>query len=154
MKWIYRKTLCYNIQCYFCNSVSISCIASFSQSYCENLLEDISEQHKGDFCFFSKVTHGNIFKFSNIIIICYGTTRPEKITCCSVLNCFPDFLFFFSSPLTDLFFQASGTTNLLLSSPDNNNVLILHLLNIYVFWHQFAKVLWDLLNYMVNAIPS
>lgn len=40
-----------------------------------------------------------------------------------------------------LIFQASGTMNLLLRSPDNNNVLIWHLLNIYVFGHLFAKAL-------------
>lgn len=65
--------------------------------------------------------------------------------------------FFYSSfflPLTQFIFQASGTTKLLLKSPDKNNVHILHLLNIYAFRHLFAEALSYLLNAAPSSIPS
>lgn len=159
MKWLYRKTLCYNIQCYFYNLVSISSIASFPQSYWEHLLEHISKVHRGASCFFAKVcpenVHLDVFRFSNIISACSGTISPEKRTCCSTLTFFIDLdsSFFFPS-LTHFFFHFSGAMKLLLRSHDNSNAPPLHLPNMYAFGHKFTKVPQHLLSFMVNAAPS
>lgn len=69
MKLIYRKILHCNIQFYFPNLVSVSCIASFPPKH---LLGHISKVHRGAFCFSAKVcpedVHLNVFRFFNIII--------------------------------------------------------------------------------------
>lgn len=128
----------YDTLCYFCKLLSIFCNASFSQLCSENQLEGISEIHKGPFSFFSTLMGVSLsFPTESSFVMELQVHGQEPVAL--LLRFFQIFYTFVFLPITQFIFQASGTTKLLLKSPNKNNVPILHLLNIYALGHRCAE---------------